>query len=76
MADTSHGYALLLWAIEEVERVDNLAELARTIRDYYAEDARLPELLRTVDDRAGELLSGQTRATLSGGRFRLYRVGG
>ena len=76
MADTSHGYALLLWAIEEVGRVDDLAELARTIRDCYAEDARLPELLRTVDDRAGELLSGQTRATLSGGRFRPYRGDG
>ena len=64
MPDTSHGYALLLWAIEEVERVDDLAELSRTIREYYVQDPRLPDLLRKIDDRAGELLSGRRRLTL------------
>lgn len=52
------GYVFLLWAIEEIERIDDLAELARAIREFCAADPRLPELLRRVDDRAGELLSG------------------
>ena len=62
------GYAVLLWAIKESDRIDDLAGIARTIRGCYADDTRLPELLRKIDDRAGELLIG------GGGRRRTART--
>ena len=42
---------------EVVDALD-LAGLARAIREFYADDPRRPDLLRYIDDRLGELLSG------------------